>query len=162
MRILLKNLLTFTLITGASQLSAKETIKGSTLGNYAKPGADIGIEYMSQKVNVLESATVQINLIPNTRYRTLDVQISMDETLQNLSDTPKKMHIEVKKKQKKYPIEIEVSAQTEGVYYIKLIINAGGKAKAFAVPVYVGDMEDLQKSKSHKKIKVMKAKESIE
>lgn len=162
MRILFKSLLILTLIIGASQLIAKETIKGSTLGNYAKPGADVGMEYSSQKVDVLENASIVIDLIPNTHYNEMKVRITMDEALQNLSDTPESMRIKIVKGQKKYPIEMEVNSETVGIHYIKMIISAGDRSIAFTIPVYVGDTDSLKKSKTSKQLKIMKAKEEID
>ncbi|KYJ87192.1 hypothetical protein [Sulfurovum riftiae] len=160
MSIILKGLLAAVLST-ATIYASVQVDKGSTVGNYAKPGASVEMRYESPKVGLLESAEVRIFLMPVKNYREMKIHLTVDETLETLSIVKNDFTIKTGKDISEYPIEITVRSSEPGVHFIRLIVSAEGKSRAFTVPVYVGEQQTAQIKKNTRKIKVMHAKEIL-
>ena len=151
-----------------------ESMTGTTIGHYLKPGAPIDMTYLSKNIDSNESNKiydVNITLTSTVRYGTMKVKLTLDDKLTPLSSIEKELTFEISPEQKKYPINLQVSAKEDGLYYIRLLtkIDKGvsSKLRAFAVPVQVGKRKKLNrnsvmmKSHSGENISISKAVETI-
>jgi len=163
--------------TSATAFSAKieepASVKGTSIGKYAKPGAPVDIRYESQHVNVGDSSVVSIILTSNVTKGSMKVTLKMDKSLNDLSHSKKHLSFDLSEGKKEYPLGLEVSADEEGLYYIRVLVSIKGQGmRAFAVPVYVGDAalkskktaaehSTIEKTDKGKTISVSAAEESI-
>jgi hypothetical protein len=151
-----------------------EAMKGTTIGHYSKPGAPIDMTYLTNSTDDNESNKiydVNITLTSTVRYGTMKVKLAFDDKLTPLSAIDEELTFEINPEQKKYPINLQVSAKEDGLYYIRLLTKidkgVGSKLRAFAVPVQVGERKILNKDslmmKSHsgENISISKAIETI-
>ncbi len=119
-----------------------ETISGDTSKKYSKPGAAINIHYSSQKVNINETSDVNITLKTTLNDGTLFTSITVDKELEKLNNIEQNLTFTIKPNEKNFIINLQVNAQKEGLYYIRLLCkinnNYGTKLRSFAVPVYIG------------------------
>jgi len=151
-----------------------ESMTGTTIGHYSKPGAPIDMTYLTNSTENNESSKiydVNITLTSTVRYGTMKVKVTFDDKLTPLSSIEKELTFEINPEQKKYPINLQVSAKEEGLHYIRLLTKIdkgmGSKLRAFAVPVQVGERKKLNRNsvmmKSHlgENISISKAVETI-
>ncbi|SFV67469.1 hypothetical protein MNB_SV-14-160 [hydrothermal vent metagenome] len=151
-----------------------ESMSGTTIGHYAKPGAPIDMTYLSHSTDNNESSKkydVNITLTTTVRYGTMKVKVTFDDALIPLTSIDKELSFEITPEQKKYPINMQVSAKEDGLHYIRLLTKIdkgrGSKLRAFAVPVQVGEKKILKrnsvmmKSHSGENISISKAVETI-
>jgi len=151
-----------------------ESLKGTTIGHYSKPGAPIDMTYISNPTDNNKSTKiydVNITLTSTVRYGTMKVKLALDTKLTPLSAIEKELTFEISPEQKKYPINLKVSAKEDGLYYIRLLTKidkgVGSKLRAFAVPVQVGEKKKINrnsvmmKSHSGENISISKAVETI-
>ena len=151
-----------------------ESMSGTTIGHYSKPGAPIDMTYLSKSTDNNKSSKlydINITLTTTVRYGTMKVKMRFDDALKPLSSIEKELSFEITPEQKKYPINLQVSAKEEGLHYIRLLTKIdkgrGSKLRAFAVPVQVGEKKRLKrnsvmmKSHSGERISVSKAVETI-
>ena len=143
---ILNIVLTSSLLMGTSAMafSAKveesASVKGTSVGKYAKPGAPVDIRYESQHVNAGDSSAVTILLTSNVSMGIMKVKVKVDKGLHELSQSKKHLSFDLSEGKKEYPLDLEVSADEEGLYYIRVLVSIKGQGmRAFAVPVYVGD-----------------------
>lgn len=132
------------LATSAIAFSAKveepASVKGTSVGKYAKPGAPVDIRYESQHVNAGDTSVVSIVLTSSSTMGTMKVKVKVDKGLNDLSSGAKHLSFDLSEGKKEYPLDLEVSADEEGLYYIRVLVSIKGQGmRAFAVPVYVGD-----------------------
>jgi len=161
------------LLTGSSAMamSAKvekpELVHGTTLGKYKKPGAPVDIDYTTQHIQAGDESSVNIVLLTPEKQGSMQVQIKLDRGLTSVGsfDQMKQFNLDGSNR---YPLHFKVIASSDGVYYIRLLVNMESKGfRAFAVPVYVGNgsvklkRKPLQKSKSGENIVVSPAQEKI-
>ncbi len=130
--------------TSAMAMSAKVekpvVVKGTSIGKYAKPGAPVGIRYESQHVNVGDTSHIDIILTSSSTTGTMKVKVKVDKDLNELSPVQKHLIFDLREGKKEYPLHLEVSADEDGLYYVRILVSIKGKGmRAFAVPVYVGD-----------------------
>jgi hypothetical protein len=151
-----------------------ESMTGTTIGHYSKPGAPIDMTYLSNSTDNNESTRiydVNITLTSTVRYGTMKVKLTLDDHLTPISSIEKELSFEITPEQKNYPINLQVSASEDGLYYIRLLTKidkgVGSKLRAFAVPVQVGEKKKLNinssmmKSHSGENISISKAVETI-
>ena len=151
------------------KVSEPKLIKGTSIGKYAKPGAPVDISYTSQNVEAGEGAEVTIDLSTSIQTGTMRIKIKMDKQLSALQKIDKDLSFPLEKSTNNYPLKMYVSAEADGVYYIKLLVTIKGKgSRAFAVPVYIGEGRvkknkvSVQKTAAGENISVSKAVESVE
>ena len=156
-------------MASTAKTSEPKLITGTSVGKYAKPGAPVDITYTSQNVEVGESAEVNIDLSTSIQTGTMSVKIKMDKQLTAGQKIDKNISFTLEKNTNIYPLKMSVSAEADGVYYIKLLVTIKGKgSRAFAVPVYIGEGRvkkskvSVQKTASGENISVSKAVESVE
>ena len=156
-------------MASTAKVSEPKLIKGTSIGKYAKPGAPVDITYTSQNVEVGESAEVNFDLSTSVQTGIMHVKIKIDKQLSALQKVNKNVSFTLDKSTNVYPLKMNVSAEADGVYYIKLLVTIKGKgARAFAVPVYIGEGRvkkskvSVQKTASGENISVSKAVESVE
>ncbi len=165
MKITTKLLLTIILASATSMaMTAKaktpEIIKGTSIGQYAKPGAPVEITYTSERVDPGERSHIHITLSSHVSTGTMQVKLKMSKNLNDLTDVNKQQAFTMKKNTNAYPIDLDVSADDDGLYYVKLIVSLKGRTRAFSVPVYVGNGQlkskksALQKSATGRRITV--------
>jgi len=151
-----------------------ESMTGTTIGHYSKPGAPIDMTYLSNSTDDNKSNRVydvNITLTSTVRYGTMNVKLTLDDKLTPLSPIEKELTFEISPEQKKYPINLQVSAPEDGLYYIRLLTKidkgVGSKLRAFAVPIQVGERKKLKRNslmmKSHlgENISISKAIETV-
>jgi len=156
----------------AMALSAKVEkpvlVKGTSVGQYAKPGAPVEISYTSEQVSVGDVANVDINLTSSVTTGTMKVKVKVDKDLYEITQVDKHLSFDLSKGEKEYPLHLEVSAEVDGLYYVRVMVTIKGKGmRSFAVPVYVGkgtlrkNKVKLEKTKSGENISVFSAEETI-
>jgi len=146
---------------------------GTTIGHYQKPGAPIDITYKSTTVDANEISDINIILTTTVKTGTMSVIITFDDELKQEETVSKEITFELSPEQKSYPINLQVSAEKNGLYYIRLLTKIdkaqSSKLRAFAVPVYVGANPQpkskglhIMKAASGENLSVSKAVETIE
>jgi len=161
------------LLLGSSMMAMSAKVEkpglvhGTTVGKYKKPGAPVDIRYTTQHIQAGDESTVFIELLTTKKSGTMSVNMNLDNALTPIGnfDTEKRFNLDGSKA---YPLTFKVIANSDGVYYIRLLVTIQGKGfRAFAVPVYVGNgsvklkRRPLQKTKSGENITVMPAQERI-
>ena len=143
-------------------------VKGTSIGKYAKPGAPVDIRYESQHVNIGDTSDINIILISSSTIGTMKVTVKVDKGLDEVSSVEKHLSFDLREGENEYPISLQVSADEDGLYYIKLVVSIKGKGmRAFAVPVYIGDAvlktkkAEVEKTEKGENISVSKAQETI-
>ncbi len=158
--------------TSAMALSAKVEkpvlVKGTSVGEYAKPGAPVEISYTSEHVSVGDVSKVDINLTSSVKTGTMKVKVKVDKDLNEITTAEKHLSFDLGEGEKEYPLHLEVSADEDGLYYVRVMVNIKGKGmRSFAVPVYVGkgtlrkNKANIEKTKSGENITVFSAEETI-
>ena len=99
----------------------------------------------------------------------MKVIIKIDNRLNATQKIDKIISFTLDKSQNEYPLKMNVSADTDGVYYIRLLVKIDGKgSRAFAVPIYIGEGRvkksevSIEKTATGENISVSKAVESVE
>lgn len=146
--------------------------RGTTLGHYQKPGAPIDMTYSSIKVNAGEVSDINITLTTTVDSGTMNVDLTFDEAIKNESNTNEHLTFQVTPNQKNFTINIKASSEVDGLHYIRLLTKVdrgtASKLRAFAVPVYIGELKakakgaNIMKLMSGENISVSKAIETIE
>lgn len=158
--------------TSAMALTAKVEkpvlVKGSSVGEYAKPGAPVEINYTSEHVSIGDVSKIDIVLITRLTSGTMKVKVKVDKDLNEISDVDKHISFDLSEGKKEYPLQLEVSADEDGLYYVRIMVRIKGKGmRSFAVPVYVGEgtlrknKANIEKTKSGENITVFSAEETI-
>lgn len=159
--------------TSAIAFTAKSekpnSVHGTSIGKYAKPGAPVDITYTSEHVNAGDVSKVDIVLMTSVTAGKMQVKVKVDKGLDEMSDIEKHLSFDLDDSSKKgYPLHLDVSATEDGLYYVKLLVSIKGQGmRAFAVPVYVGDgipkmkKVPVEKTTSGETISVSPAQESI-
>jgi len=159
----------------ALSVNANEISTNSTQRQYSKPGAPIDMRYTSEKVEIGETADVNITLTTAIRQGTVSAIITLDKELTSLNTFDENLTYEIIPNKKDHTITLQVKSEQTGLYYIRILTKVdkgyGIKMRSFAVPVYVGKEAGI-KSKdigSHMKalnsgenISISKAVETIE
>lgn len=126
---------------------------GTSVGEYSKPGAPVDITYTTEHVETGDVSEVHIVLSSVVQSGTMDVVVNVDKNLNQLTNIADNVSFDMGAGQKEYPLDLSVSADKDGLYYVKLIVSIKDRGmRTFAVPVYVGDEKSYKKSnKSTKK-----------
>ena len=157
----MKILLLASLFVGISAIAMTSKVEkpigikqGTSIGEYKKPGAPVDITYTTEHVEAGDISEVKIVLSSAVQSGTMKVTVNVDKNLNQLTNIANNISFDMDTGQKEYPLNLSVSADKDGLYYVKLIVSIKDKgARAFAVPVYVGDEKSYKKSnKSIKKI----------
>ncbi len=151
-----------------------DSMTGTTIGHYLKPGAPINMKYISKSHEDNDSSKiydVNITLITTVRQGTMKVKLNIDNKLTQISSVGKDLTFDINPQKKRYPINLQVSAKSDGLYYIRLLTKIdkgiGSKLRAFAVPVQIGKRKKvntnsvMMKSHSGENISISKAVETI-
>ena len=173
----MKILLLASLLIGVSAIAMTSKVEkpigiksGTSIGEYKKPGAPVDITYTTEHVEAGDVSEVKIVLTSTVESGTMDVLVNVDKNLNQLTNIANSVSFDMGVGQKEYPLDLSVSADQDGLYYVKLIVSIKDRGvRTFAVPVYVGDEKSYKKSsKSIKKtangqnISVSPATETIE
>ena len=167
--LLVSSLLIGTSVTAfTSKVKEPVLVKGTSEGAYQKPGAPVEIKYTSEHVDAGEVSKVDIVLMPRAESGTMKVKIKLSKALEEISNVDKKLSFDLESPGKEYPIALEVLAEEDGLYYVKVQVVIEGKGmRAFAVPVYVGegklktDTSAVEKTQKGENISVSAAEETI-
>ncbi len=137
----------------------KTIFEGTTLGHYSKPGAPIDMSYKTKKVDINESADVNITLNTTAQNGKLMVSMNLDDNLILLNNVDKNQSFEIQPDTKTFSMNLKVSSKKEGLFYIRLLTKVqnayASKLRSFAVPVYVGN---YLKSKTRSNLTVSKVR----
>ena len=174
----IKNKLLISLLTGiclttsTMALTAKteqtKLVEGTTVGKYAKPGAPVNMKYTSEHVSVGDVSKVNVVLTTSRTSGKLKVKVKVDKGLNEVSSISRQLSFDLSDGEKEYPLSFEVSADEDGLYYVKILVSIKGEGmRAFAVPVYVGDgisktpKAAVEKTDKGESISVSAAQETI-
>ena len=168
-KLLVSSMLIATTLSGmTSKIQEPKLIKGTSIGKYSKPGAPVNISYTTEHVGVGSSSEVKIILSTHLSSGTMNVKLHFDKKLEQLNTSKKKYSFAIKSDKKEFPLDFNVLADEDGLYYIKLLVSIKGKGmRAFSVPVYVGDglvktkKSPLGKTEKGEKISVSEAQETV-
>ena len=143
-------------------------VEGTNVGEYQKPGAPVDIKYTSEHVEIGEVSRVVIVLMPRANSGTMKVKVKLDKALEEVSNVDKQLSFDLETDKKEFPLQLEVSANEDGLYYIRLHIVMKDKGmRAFAVPVYFGEGKlkkvntTVEKTQKGEMISVSAAEETI-
>jgi len=146
-------------------INAKELSSSSTMHHYAKPGAPIDMSYTSQKVDVNETSDVNITLTTSIKQGTIVTIMNLDENLSSLKEIDTNSTFSVTPEEQTFLINLQVKAETEGLYYIRLLTKVnkgyGVKLRSFAIPIYVGENAGIKKNNNNAQMKLLGAGENI-
>ena len=146
-------------------LNAKDISANSTVHQYAKPGAPIDMHYIPQKVDINETADVNITLTSGINRGTISVLITLDENLDSQIAFDNNISYEIMPDQKDFIINLKVKSAKEGLYYIRLLTKVdkgyGTKLRSFAAPVYVGKNIGIKKKSMNLQMKALGLGENI-
>jgi len=148
------------------------TIKtGTTMGHYQKPGAPIDMTYKSEKVDVNQTADINITLSTSVQYGTMSVSLKIDDKLTQETEVQENLTFDIQPNKKTFEIHLKVRGEEEGLYYIRLLCkndkSSSSRMRAFAVPVYIGEDPKpkskgiLMKAMSGENLSISKAVETI-
>ena len=148
--------------------SGDKITMGNSVGKYAKPGAPVDIRFSSQNVLAGESAEVKISLLSSVKSGSMYVLLKLGSGLYTTEKMEKNVYFNLNAKNKPYPIILHLSANTDNVYYVRLMVSIEGKgSRTFAVPVFIGEGRvkkshslKLSRSISGENLSVSKAVES--
>ena len=146
--------------------SKKEIVSNSTIGHYQKPGLSMDLDYTTQKVDVGEMSDINITLI-NSSFKTgiLEVKIQGEKEIDGLEE--KNLKFTLSKDKRNSSITFQVFSAIEGVHYIYVFAKVNNERRAYAIPLYVGNIDKklyqkpTQKLKSGENITVSRAEEEI-
>jgi len=146
-------------------IHAKELNSNSTMHQYAKPGAPVDMSYTSQKVEVNETSDVNISLTTSINQGTISAILTLDKHLTSINALDTNLTFEVAPKQQTFLINLQVKAEKEGLYYIKLLTKVdkgyGIKLRSFAVPIYIGKNAGIRKKRNNTQMKALASGENI-
>jgi len=124
----------------STKVEKPAVVKGTSIGKYAKPGAPADISYKSQHVKIGDTSNVNIILTSSSTTGTMKVKVKVDKDLHEISNVKKHFSFDLSEGKKEYPLHLEVSADEDGLYYVRIQVAIKGQGmRAFAVPVYVGE-----------------------
>lgn len=156
-------------VSSPQKVSAPALVKGSSIGKYAKPGAPVDIRYTTQNVEAGESSEVNIVFTTSVRSGNMYVKIRTDRELLSVKSFENYRRFKLDENRSAYPLQLFMTAEKDGVYYIKLLVDMGEQgSRAFAVPVYIGEgrvkkaKAPMHKTVSGENISVSKAVEHRE
>ncbi len=143
---ILKKLFIANILIG-TLLSASSIYKGTSIGKYNKPGLSVNITYEVEDAEVGESSDVNITLTTPINTGTMSVKMKKDNSLIYNKETNDNIELQLNKNTNEYPINLQVSANSDGLYYIRLIVSIDGLgSRAFVVPVLVGEGKEKNSS----------------
>ena len=126
------------------------------------------ISYETQHVEAGDVSDINIMLTSSSTMGTMKVKVKVDKGLDEVSSVEKHLSFDLSKGKNEYPIVLQVLADEDGLYYIKLLVSIKGKGmRAFAVPVYIGDgilktkKAVVEKTEKGENISVTAAQETI-
>jgi len=149
----MNKLLLATLLIGVSVMAMSsrthqpiDVISADSFGKYSKPGAPVEIAYTTEHINSGDICEVKATLSTTQKSGMMIILIHADEGLNQIKTIPQELLVDLATIQGKQPLEFTVSADSDGLYYIKLHITIEGKGvRTFAIPVYVGDEKSFKK-----------------
>ena len=174
---IMKTVLLVSLFIGISALAMTSKVEkpigikeGTTIGQYSKPGAPVDITYTTEHVDIGGISEVHIVLSSAVESGTMKVAVKVDKNLNQVTNIAKNISFDMGAGAIKYPLDLSVSADKDGLYYVKLLVSIKGRGmRAFAVPVYVGDEKQyekrnkpIKKTANGENISVSQALETIE
>ena len=152
----------------SSKVDKPVVVQGSSVGEYAKPGAPVDISYTSEHVNVGDISKVEIVFTSRVRSGMMKVKVKVDKDLNEISNVKKELSFDLGKGKKEYPLYLEVSGDEDGLYYVRVMVRIKGQGmRSFAVPVYIGEgtlrknKTTIEKTKNGENITVFSAEETI-
>lgn len=156
-------------------LNAQEVKVYSSMHHYSKPGAPINISYPEVRMDLNETADVNLTLTTSITEGMVYINTVLDKNLESNSKLDTNASYQIKPNQQSFLMNFEVKAKQEGLFYIRLLTKVESKfskkLRTFAVPIYVGSQKKpVEKSLttsfkavgSSENISVSQAKESIQ
>jgi len=155
---LLATLVTFANTAKVSEPSKKvyQVLEGSTMksiqGNksiYQKRGLAVDLEYQSQHVGINQVSEVNITVMTHLTKGILNVELSSaNDTLEGIKESNYKFVLLEIAQENKFPINLEVKSEKEGIHYINLNVTLeGDETRLFSVPVNIGKVDTVLQKK---------------
>jgi hypothetical protein len=115
-----------------------------------KRGLAVDIEYKSEHVGVNQLSQVNIILLTHLTQGTLSVDVSsIDNTLEGIKQNNHKFELLEVAEENKFPIDLQVKSEKEGIHYITLTVSLeGDETRVFSVPVNIGKVDTTLQKKS--------------
>lgn len=146
---ILKTLAIATLLTqvGAMAMTSKiksetktvyEVLEGDSQSTYMKPGLAVNLTYTSEHVDVGEVSDVNISITTQLSEGVLKVNLkSLEEGIMDVEE--KNLEFKLSKGENVFPINLQLSSENEGKYYLTVFISLEGQGgRVFEVPVKIG------------------------
>ena len=162
----------------ATEISKSEKIDKkvkliTTKGKYRKPGAPIDMTHTEARVAVGEMADIDVTFSTSLHSGNIEIEVTLDEGLKSSEMLSSVTSFELSSDKKEYKMNFKVSAQKDGLYYIRLLGKAGEgesiRMRSFAIPVYVGDgrlkkkgKQLIMKAMGGENLSISKAQETIQ
>jgi hypothetical protein len=142
---LLASLYTFANTAKVSEPSKKvyQVLQGdSSQAIEHKRGLAVDLEYSSEHVDVNQLSQVEITLLTQLKKGTLTVELSsMNGALEGIKQTQYQFELMEVSGENKFPINLQVKSDKEGIHYINLTVSLeGDETRVMAVPVNVGEV----------------------
>jgi hypothetical protein len=127
----------------------KALLKGSTRGQYMKPGAPVQLSYTSSKVRVGETSDIQVVLHLTTfDIDRVEVSVSTDPGIVLLDSPGLSFVLPLETGKINYPLSFSASSDLAGLQYINLLVTTtrGDKQlnRAFSIPVQTGSDSEIK------------------
>jgi len=119
-------------------------VKGSSIGHYAKSGALVDITYTTTPIEKDEVSEVNIILTSNEKRGKMSVTLTLDKNLEEIGSILKEYDFLMDASHQEYHLNFSLLGKKEGLFYVRLFVELNSKMRAFAVPIYVGDFNQLK------------------
>jgi hypothetical protein len=156
-------------------LLAQEGKIYSSQNYYAKPGAPINIRYSEIRIDMNETADVNITLTTSIDKGTVYVNTLLDKNLETNTQLDTNASFKIQPNQQDFVMNFQVKAKKEGLFYIRLLTKVESqtskKLRTFAIPIFVGEQKkpvpkslnsSFKALGTSENISVSQAKETIE
>lgn len=135
---------------GETKATLKETLTGTTKGQYQKPGAPVNLSYTSDKVNVGDVSNIQATLhLSALNLDAVQVVMNVDEGVTLLSSPGDNFSLPLQPNKLDYPLMFSASSYDTGLRYINLVVTttrgAETQNRAFSIPVQAGTNDDVKR-----------------
>jgi len=122
-----------------------EVLKGDSKGSYMKPGLSVNLSYTSEHVDVGELSDVNITITTILNEGTLKVNLKSLEEDSEIEE--QNLEFKLSKTENVFPINLQLSSENEGRYYITIFISLDGKGgRVFEVPLNIGKISEKMSS----------------
>lgn len=155
----------FSLLLFMTTLHSEEVKIYSSMHYYSKPGAPINISYPEIRMELNETADVNLTLTTSINQGTVYVNTVIDKNLKASKEFDTNATFTIQPNQQDFLMNFKVEANKEGLFYIRLLTKVQSqtskKLRTFAVPIYVGSQEKAVAKSLNGTLKALGTSENI-